>query len=138
MNFIKKACYLISTTLLFNSYVFTQTINHFNYSIIKSETYSKASVSCAHPLAAMYGAKIMQEGGNAFDAAIITQLVLAVVYPAAGNIGGGGFIVAKTKRKLIALDYRETAPNNSFEKMYLDKEGNPQTNLSQKSALASV
>lgn len=53
----------------------------------------------------------MNEGGNAFDASIATQYALAVVYPQAGNIGGGGFMVATTADgKKLSLDYRETAP----------------------------
>ena len=112
-------------------------INHFNYSITKNEMYNNGAVACAHPLASMYGVQMMQDGGNAFDAAITTQLVLAVVYPGAGNIGGGGFMVAKTKSKTMALDFRETAPQHSSEKMYLDENGNPNLLLSQKGALAS-
>lgn len=112
-------------------------VNPYNYSIVKNKTYSTASVACAHPLAAMCGSEVMKQGGNAFDAAITTQLVLAVVYPGAGNIGGGGFMVARTKNKFMALDYRETAPAKAFEKMYLDKEGNAQTQLSQDGHLAA-
>lgn len=112
-------------------------IDHFNYKIIKTAVYTNGSVACAHPLASFYGAKIMQEGGNAFDAAITTQLVLAVVYPRAGNIGGGGFMVAKTKSKILALDFRETAPQKAYEKMYLDEKENPNLQLSQNSAFAS-
>jgi gamma-glutamyltranspeptidase / glutathione hydrolase len=121
------------------SIVFSQpkNIDHFNYLIEKNKEYSNAAVACAHPLASKYGIKMMQQGGNAFDAAITTQLVLAVVYPAAGNIGGGGFMVAKTKNKFLALDYRETAPTNAFEKMYLDENGNPMIQNSQKGPLAA-
>lgn len=114
-----------------------QVIDPFNYSISKNDTFSKGSVASAHALASMYGVKMMQDGGNAFDATITTQLVLAVVYPAAGNIGGGGFMVAKTGNKFLALDYREKAPSKSFEQMYWDENGNPILEKSQKGALAS-
>ncbi len=80
----------------------------------------------------------MKKGGNAFDAAIATQLALAVVYPGAGNIGGGGFLLAFTQnQQTIALDYREKAPAAAHRDMYLDKDGTAQTNLSQNGHLAS-
>jgi gamma-glutamyltranspeptidase/glutathione hydrolase len=67
----------------------------------------------------------MKKGGNAFDAAIATQLTLAVVYPGAGNIGGGGFMVARLKSgELVSLDFRETAPASANKNMYLDAAGN--------------
>lgn len=98
---------------------------------------NKGVVVSAHPLASEAGAKILKQGGNAFDAAIATQLALAVVYPQAGNIGGGGFLVAATAdgRKL-ALDYRETAPTKASFDMYWDKQGNANTDLSQNGRLA--
>ena len=75
---------------------------------------NKGVVVSAHPLASEAGAKILKQGGNAFDAVIATQLALAVVYPQAGNIGGGGFLVATTPEgKYLALDYRETAPSKA-------------------------
>src|ERR1700748_2732107 len=64
------------------------------YSIRKKAVVPHGAVISAHPLASDIGVSILQQGGNAFDAAIATQLALAVVYPAAGNIGGGGFMVA--------------------------------------------
>ena len=70
-------------------------IDPYHYTIVKKGEFSKASVSSAHPLASMVGAAMMKKGGNAFDAAIATQLTLAVVYPGAGNIGGGGFLLAR-------------------------------------------
>ena len=83
------------------------------------------SVVSAHPIASRVGVEIMKKGGNAFDAAIATQLALAVVYPGAGNIGGGGFMVAHLENgKLLALDYREKAPASSTRNMYLDGNGN--------------
>ena len=99
---------------------------------VKSAVYLHGAVSCAHPLAAQAGADILRKGGNAFDAAIATQLALAVVYPFAGNIGGGGFMTAQDKDgKIIALDFRETAPAKASRDMYLDKNGKADTHLSQ-------
>jgi gamma-glutamyltranspeptidase / glutathione hydrolase len=110
----------------------------YQYSIQKKITCSNGAVVCAHPLASKAGVAILKKGGNAIDAAIATQLALAVVYPGAGNIGGGGFMVARLKEgKLIALDYREKAPAAASRDMYLDKDGNPQMNLSQNGHLAS-
>ncbi|MES2332232.1 MAG: gamma-glutamyltransferase [Bacteroidota bacterium] len=113
-------------------------IDPYKYTIVKKGEFSKASVSSAHPLASMVGAAIMKEGGNAFDAAIATQLTLAVVYPAAGNIGGGGFLLGrKANGELIGIDYREAAPEKASRDMYLDKNGNMQSALSINGHLAS-
>ncbi len=112
-------------------------IDPYHYTISKQQTFSKAAVACAHPLAAMVGAQIMKMGGNAIDAAIATQLALAVVYPGAGNIGGGGFMVAKINGKLITLDFRETAPAKASRDMYVDEKGEANTTLSQFGHLAS-
>ncbi|PZX59978.1 gamma-glutamyltransferase [Hydrotalea sandarakina] len=113
-------------------------IDPYHYTIPKDATFQHASVACAHPLASMIGAAVMQKGGNAFDAAIATQLALAVVFPEAGNIGGGGFMVARTaKGQTLALDYREMAPEKASRNMYLDKDGNPNMHLSQDGHLAS-
>ncbi len=113
-------------------------IDPYKYTVVKKGDFSKASVSSAHPLASMVGAAMMKNGGNAFDAAIATQLVLAVVYPNAGNLGGGGFLLARQKSgELIGIDYREAAPAKATRDMYLDKNGNAQANLSQSGHLAS-
>jgi gamma-glutamyltranspeptidase/glutathione hydrolase len=113
-------------------------VDPFQYSIEKRAIGEKGAVSSAHPLASQIGIEILKKGGNAFDAAIATQLALAVVYPGAGNLGGGGFLVAHTEKgKSIAIDYREKAPGKASRNMYLDKEGNPQMNLSQFGHLAS-
>ncbi|GAA4793150.1 gamma-glutamyltransferase [Olivibacter ginsenosidimutans] len=88
-------------------------------------------VVSAHPLASKVGLKILKKGGNAVDAAIAVQFALAVVYPNAGNIGGGGFMVYRSgNNELAALDFRETAPRNADRDMYLDTEGNPIERLS--------
>ncbi|MES2005347.1 MAG: gamma-glutamyltransferase [Bacteroidota bacterium] len=113
-------------------------VDPYKYSIVKKGDFSKASVSSAHPLASMVGAAIMKKGGNAFDAAIATQLALAVVYPGAGNIGGGGFLLGrKANGELLGIDYREAAPEKASRDMYLDKNGNVQMALSQAGHLAS-
>ena len=113
-------------------------INPYQYSISKTAEGKNGAVSSAHPLASIVGLEIIRKGGNAFDAAIATQLALAVVYPGAGNIGGGGFLVAHTQKgKTIAIDYREKAPAASSRNMYLDDKGNPQLELSQNGHLAS-
>ncbi len=115
-----------------------QPINGKNYAVQKKVNCSKGAVVSAHPLASMVGLSILKKGGNAFDAAIATQLALAVVYPGAGNIGGGGFMVAHLRNgKNISLDYREKAPAKASRDMYLDAAGNPLLNLSQKGHLAS-
>ena len=106
-------------------------VDPYHYKIGKSKVYANAAVSCAHPLASAIGAEIMKQGGNAFDAAIAMQLALAVVYTNAGNIGGGGFLVAKQfNGKTFTLDFRETAPAKASRDMYLDKNGNALSDLS--------
>ena len=85
----------------------------------------KAMVVSAREEASKIGSDILKKGGNAYDAMVATQLALAVVYPVAGNIGGGGFMVYRTNDgKTGALDFREKAPLNASKDMYLDTEGN--------------
>ena len=116
----------------------TKDVNPYQYSVVKSGTFNRASVSSAHPLASMVGAAIMKQGGNAFDATIATQFALAVVYPGAGNIGGGGFTLARKKDgTLIGIEYREAAPAKASRDMYLDAAGNAQDALSQSGHLAA-
>ncbi|NTS42871.1 gamma-glutamyltransferase [Flavisolibacter sp. BT320] len=99
-------------------------INPYQYSITKKAVANKGAVASAHPLASLVGIEVMRRGGNAFDAAVATQLALAVVYPNAGNLGGGGFLVARTAGgENLSLDYRETAPALSRRDMYLDANG---------------
>jgi gamma-glutamyltranspeptidase / glutathione hydrolase len=97
----------------------------YHYNITKRSTGTKGAVVSAHPLASQVGTAILKKGGNAFDAAIATQLALAVVYPGAGNIGGGGFMVGYTSAgESVTLDYREKAPSAASRDMYLDSAGN--------------
>ena len=81
-------------------------------------------VSSAHPLASAIGLDVMKNGGNAIDAAIATHFALAVVYPQAGNIGGGGFAVIRMNDGTInSLDFREKAPELAHREMYLNADG---------------
>ncbi len=97
-----------------------------------------AMVVCAHPLAAKVGVDILKKGGNAIDAAIATQLALAVVYPVAGNLGGGGLMVVRLANdSLAALDYREKAPSAATPNMYIGETGELVEGLSTEGHLAS-
>src|ERR1700676_5554271 len=82
-------------------------------------------VVTAHQLATRVGVDVLERGGNAIDAAVAVGYALAVVYPAAGNLGGGGFMTIQLAdgRKTF-LDFRETAPKGATANMYLDKDGN--------------
>src|ERR1700712_2154255 len=113
-------------------------VSHGKSAIQKTITCSNGAVVSAHSLASKAGVSVLKKGGNAIDAAIATQLALAVVYPGAGNIGGGGFMIARLQDgKTFTYDYRETAPAKASRDMYLDEKGNAQTNLSQFGHLAS-
>jgi len=86
---------------------------------------NKAMVVSAREEASKIGTAILKQGGNAFDAMVATELALAVSYPVAGNLGGGGFMVYRKNDGTIGgLDYREKAPLSSHKNMYLDDEGN--------------
>ncbi|MGG0381465.1 gamma-glutamyltransferase [Priestia filamentosa] len=84
-------------------------------------------VSASHPLAAEAGRKILEEGGNAVDAAVAIQLSLNVVEPMMSGIGGGGFMMIydKDKKKITMIDSRETAPENVKSDLFMDKNGDP-------------
>ena len=96
-----------------------------------------AMVVSAREEASKIGIKILKKGGNAFDAMMATELALAVSYPSAGNIGGGGFMVYRMSDGTIgALDYRERAPIKSSRDMYLDDNDNIIEGLSMIGALS--
>ena len=104
----------------------------------KRKVCRNGAVVSAHPLASQAGVKILKQGGNAIDAAIATQLTLAVVYPGAGNIGGGGFMVARLSNgKNISIDFREKAPENATHNMYLDAQENVMPGKSEYGHLAA-
>ena len=121
-KFLVKALFL---TLLFSFPLFA-----------KAESYA---VATRHHLATDIGMKVLEEGGNAIDAAVAVAFALAVVNPSAGNLGGGGFMLLHLaeENKTISIDYRERAPNKSFEKMFQDNSGKVIKGLSLNSILAS-
>ncbi len=95
-------------------------------------------VVSAHAEASQAGVDIMKQGGNAVDAAVATGFALAVTYPVAGNIGGGGFMVIRNADgTATSFDYREKAPAAASRDMYLDEEGNVIPMLSRRGYLAS-
>jgi gamma-glutamyltranspeptidase/glutathione hydrolase len=109
----------------------------FNYSSKKKVVCRNGAVVSANPLASQAGVDILKQGGNAIDAAIAIQFALAVVFPGAGNLGGGGFMVARlSNEKNIALDFREKAPGTATQNMYLDAQGNAVPEKSQNGHLA--
>lgn len=112
---------------------FTQYQSH------KSIIVDKTVVSTAHPLASKVGLDIIKQGGNAIDAAVAVQLALAVVYPRAGNLGGGGFLVYRNGdgSEVSTLDFREKAPLGASRDMYLDPAGNVVAKKVQRGHLAA-
>ncbi len=115
-------------------------INCFGQNEIKHTTgliADKAMVVSAREEASKIGIEIMRKGGNAFDAMVATELALAVAYPFAGNIGGGGFMVfRKANGEIGCLDYREKAPLAATKNMFLDKDGKVIKGKSTETALA--
>ncbi len=115
--------------------------NFFVLLFVSCENLEKASIQgavvSAREEASKIGVEILKKGGNAFDAMVATSFALAVVFPNAGNITGGGFMVYRTyKGEIGSLDYREMAPLSSSEDMYLDKNGEADDDLSRIGGLA--
>ena len=96
-------------------------------------------VVTSHTLATEEALKILENGGNAIDAAVTAAFALAVTQPRSGNIGGGGFMLYSSEKtgKVVAIDYREKAPSEATRDMYLDKDGNVDKSLSRYSHLSS-
>ncbi|MBV1922571.1 MAG: gamma-glutamyltransferase, partial [Flavobacteriaceae bacterium] len=95
-----------------------------------------AMIVSATKEASKIGSDILAKGGNAFDAMVATEMALAVTYPYAGNLGGGGFMVYRTQYKEIgALDFREKAPLAATRDMYLDENGEA---ISEKSSIGGL
>ena len=103
-----------------------------------SKEYRNGMVVSANLLASQVGVDILKKGGNAIDAAVAVQFALAVVYPNAGNIGGGGFMVYRSaKGEVNTLDFREKAAGSASRDMYLDDAGNPVVEKSLYGSLAA-
>ena len=105
--------FIFTLFLMIDSYgskVFAQTNPALAYHFKKHVNCRNGAVVSAHPLASLAGIQMLKQGGNAVDAAIATQLALAVVYPGAGNIGGGGFMVARLANgSNITVDFRKSS-----------------------------
>ncbi|WP_267740341.1 gamma-glutamyltransferase [Myroides injenensis] len=102
------------------------------------ETFKNGVVVSAHPLASEVGVDILKKGGNAVDAAVAVEFALSVVFPWAGNVGGGGFMIYRDHSGYTAaLDYREKAPSQARENMYWGADGNPIAELSTYGALSA-
>ncbi len=124
----------ILSIIIIVSFLFSQT-----YAEVPQPVKShKGMVVSASTLASKVGVEIMKKGGNAVDAAVAVGFALAVTYPFAGNIGGGGFMVIHLKDgKNVAIDYREKAPLTASRNMYLDKNGNYLPELSKEGATSA-
>src|SRR5688500_11783894 len=97
-----------------------------------------AMVASTSEIASRVGADVMKRGGNAVDAAVAVGLALAVTWPSAGNLGGGGFmLVRKADGTTEAIDYRERGPLAAHRDMYLDAQGNVVKGLSTEGYLAA-
>src|SRR5215813_7528567 len=89
-------------------------------------SFPNGAVVSVDPIASNVGLAILKKGGNAVDAAVATGFALAVTHPAAGNLGGGGFMLiylAEKGGQVTGIDYREKAPERSTPKMFLDSRG---------------
>ncbi|MFZ0456263.1 MAG: gamma-glutamyltransferase [Ignavibacteriaceae bacterium] len=124
---------------LFSVFFFLFLTIIFNYPAISQPVRSRhGMVVSANKLASEIGVDIMKKGGNAVDAAVAVGFALAVTYPYAGNIGGGGFMVIHLKGGLnTTIDFREKAPLKSSKDMYLDKNGNYISSSSKEGALSA-
>ncbi|MDQ8003593.1 MAG: gamma-glutamyltransferase [Pedobacter sp.] len=104
----------------------------------KAQEFKNGAVVSAHPEATAVGVEILKKGGNAVDATVAVKFALAVVYPNAGNIGGGGFLIYRSaKGDIASMDFREKAPALASKDMYLDVNGDPISEKSKEGHLAA-
>ena len=124
---------IVKNKIIQSAYIFLLII----FSCKNQSYYNEYAIVSAKKEATLAGIKILEMGGNAFDAMIAVDLALAVVYPNAGNLGGGGFLVFRdSKGNIGSLDYREKAPLNASENMYLDSKNNIIPDLSREGAVS--
>ena len=124
---------IVKNKIIQSTYIFLLII----FSCKNQTYYNEYAIVSAKKEATLAGIKILEMGGNAFDAMIAVDLALAVVYPNAGNLGGGGFLVYRdSKGNIGSLDYREKAPLRASEKMFLDNENNIIPNRSREGAFS--
>lgn len=138
---MKYAIRLFLCVVVFSSSVWAETNQSISTGSVSDKAtglvVDKAMVVSARREASKIGSDILKKGGTAFDAMIATELALAVAYPSAGNISGGGFAVyRKANGETGALDYREKAPLAAHRDMYLDENGNVIPGLSRNGAKA--
>lgn len=120
--YYRRSYLMVSLWMLVFSYGYAQ---HSTLKPVADSYYKNGLVVSAHPEASRVGLDILKNGGNAVDAAVAVQFALAVVYPNAGNLGGGGFLVYRSSDgQASTLDYREKAPLAATRDMYLDSAGN--------------
>ncbi len=122
---------------LFSLLILTGCVNQVPDISIPTPTKQYQAVAMPDKFAADVAIDILERGGNAVDAAIAAQFSLAVTYPEAGNIGGGGFMLAHMNGETSFLDYRETAPASAYADMYIGEDGEVNTALPVYGSLAS-
>lgn len=132
--------FLVFIPFFFSLFVqsFAQISPNYELARIEKEAFfDSAAVVTSHPLASQLGAEVLRRGGNAIDAMVAVHFALAVVYPRAGNIGGGGFLLYRQQDgQVFALDFREQAPAAAHKDMYLDAAGKAIDSLSRVGYLA--
>ena len=122
---MKKTLEIVSILLILSGLFFAEMPPIQGFTAREPVRGERAMVASQHELASQIGVEVMKKGGNAVDAAIAVGLALAVVYPEAGNIGGGGFmLIGMPNGEARVIDYREKAPSSAARDMYLDKDGN--------------
>lgn len=129
--------YVLSAVVLFNC---KTTLNQVKSAVSEGHyiVTDSGMVVSAHPESSRIGIAVLKKGGNAVDAAVATEFALAVCYPEAGNIGGGGFMLIREADGITdVIDYREKAPLKASNNMYLDGSGNVVEGMSTETHLAS-
>ncbi len=130
---------IFSKTCIYLAAIIIVLLSDFSHcQLIKPCTAENGMVVSASRIASKVGIEILKKGGNAVDASVAVGFALAVTYPAAGNLGGGGFMVIHLKNgKNTSIDFREKAPGKAYKNMFLDKNGNFVPSLSREGATSA-